>query len=172
MPRSPGEICSPAASSPLGDDDVAAVDHLADGTSPQQAPARSAGVVGAELNRGTAVARLLRSCDALARPLVLVRLRARRANAAERGAAISATTECVEKAIAATRPVIFAQAVQGTDRGVAVANLARMENAKYVGYAAHLEAHSPRTDPRLLPRLSQLGRKRWVGRAMELLAKR
>jgi len=54
--------------------------------------------------------------------------------------AVSATTACVEKAIAATRPVIFAQAVQGTDSGVAVATLARMENGKYVGYEAHFDS--------------------------------
>lgn len=54
--------------------------------------------------------------------------------------AMAATTACVEKAIAATRPVIFAQAVQGTDSGVAVANLARMENGKYVGYEAHFDS--------------------------------
>lgn len=53
---------------------------------------------------------------------------------------VAATTACVEKAVAATRPVIFAQAVQGTDSGVAAANLARMENGKYVGYAAHFDS--------------------------------
>jgi hypothetical protein len=55
-------------------------------------------------------------------------------------AAVSATTACAEKAIAARRPVIFAQAVQGTDSGIAVANLARREGATYAGYAAHFDS--------------------------------
>jgi hypothetical protein len=55
-------------------------------------------------------------------------------------AAVSATTACTDEAIAARRPVIFARAVQGTDSGVAVANLTRREGATYAGYAAHFDS--------------------------------
>jgi hypothetical protein len=53
---------------------------------------------------------------------------------------LAAATACMEQALAATRPVIFAQAVQGTDSGIAVANLARMEHARYTGYVAHFDS--------------------------------
>ncbi|HEX4421275.1 MAG TPA: hypothetical protein VH165_25345 [Kofleriaceae bacterium] len=56
-------------------------------------------------------------------------------------AALAATEACATQAIAARRPVIFGQAMQGIDSGGAVANLARTEHATYTGYSASFDSN-------------------------------
>lgn len=54
--------------------------------------------------------------------------------------AVAASLACAQRAVQKSQPVVFAQAVQGTDSAIAVANLARIENGRYVGYAAHYDS--------------------------------